>query len=106
VPEFYPDIHDYLENADNSKSVKINHLDDIVLKVRAHTGLSEEAANIVVKRFFQEIRNAMLRGEIVIFRGFGKFFVLSPKVTNSKRKILPKFKPHPQLLMKVNDNRS
>jgi nucleoid DNA-binding protein len=86
VPEFYPDIHDYLENADNSKSVKINHLDDIVLKVRAHTGLSEEAANIVVKRFFQEIRNAMLRGEIVIFRGFGKFFVLSPKVTKKSLK--------------------
>jgi len=106
VPEFYPDIHDFLENADNSKSVKISHLNDIVLKVRAHTGLSEEAANIVVKRLFQEIRNAMLRGEIVTFRGFGKFFVLSPKITGSKRKIKPKFKPSPQLLMKVNDNRS
>lgn len=106
MPEFYPDIHDYLDNVDNSKTVNINHLDDIVLKVRAHTGLSKEAANIVVKRFFQEIRNAMLRGEIVTLRGFGNFLVISPKVTNSKKKILPKFKPSPMLLMKINDKRS
>ena len=106
MPEFYPDIYDYLENADNSKSVDVRYLDDLILKVRAHTGLSEDAAKIVVTRFFQEIRNGMLRGDVVTLRSFGKFYVLSPQVTGSKKKILPKFKPAPKLLTKINDNRS
>ena len=30
MPEFYEDIYDYLESLDNSKSVKITGLDDLV----------------------------------------------------------------------------
>jgi hypothetical protein len=103
MPEFYPDIHDYLESVDNSKSVKTSSLGDIALKIRAHTGISKDASELILKHFFQEIRSAMLRGDVVSMKGFGKFFVSSPQVSGNKKRIFPKFRPHKPLIRQLND---
>ena len=103
MPEFYPDIHDYLESVENSKSVNVKGFEELIYKIRAHTGLSFEASSLVLKHFFQDIRNAMLRGDIIALSGFGKFFISSPKNTNNKNKVFAKFKPYPQLSNKLNE---
>ena len=99
--DFYPDIHEYLETAQRG-AVSAKDLDEMVLKVRAHTGLSCEICLEIVEYFFQEMRSAMLRGDQVVLRGFGKLYIASPK-TGSKRKIFPKFEPYNRLLSKVNE---
>ncbi|MDP2683496.1 MAG: HU family DNA-binding protein [bacterium] len=104
--ELYPDIHDYLDSVENSKSVNISGLNELVYTIMAHTGLNYEVASIVCKSFFQVIRNAILRGEVVVLSGFGKFFVSSPKSTNNKYKVFIKFMAFPQLLNKLNDKRN
>lgn len=102
-PEFHPDIYDYLESVENSKSINVNGFEELIYKIRAHTGLSFEASSLVLKHFFQDIRSAMLRGDIVALSGFGKFFISSPKNTNNKQKIFAKFKAYPPLSNKLNE---
>ena len=101
-PKLLPDIFEYLETLDNKHSISVKDLEDVILNIRAFTGLSREASELVLKHSFQEIRNAMLRGDIVTIRNFGNFFVASPRNATSKRKIFPKFKSSPTLNDKVN----
>ncbi len=102
MPNFYPDIHEYLEGIQNKKSVSAKDLGEMVLKVRAQTGLSREICSEIVKYFFQEMRNAMLRGDQVTLRGLGKLYIASPR-TGSRKKIFPKFDPYNKLLSKTNE---
>lgn len=104
-PEFYPDIHDYLDSLDNSASVDVKNLDYLIHKIMAHTGLSKYVSGLIVKYFFQTIRNLILRGEIIRLNGLGSFYVSSPKVTKNKDKIFIKFKPVMQLSKKLNEDR-
>lgn len=99
---FYPDINDYLDSTDNSKSVDIKGLEEFIYKIRAFTGLSYDEASLVLKNFFQCIRNSMLRGDIVSLNSFGKFFVSSPKCSNNKEQIFIKFELYPKLSKKIN----
>ena len=100
--QFYPDINDYLDSTDNSKSVDVKGLEEFVYKICAFTGLSYDESSLVLKNFFQCIRNSMLRGDIVSLNSFGKFFVSSPKCSNNKEQIFIKFEPYPKLSKKVN----
>lgn len=100
---FFPDIDQYLENTENKKSVSIQGLEELVFKLQAATGLTQEASNAIIKLFFQEIRNAILRGEIVFLSGFGKIFMSSPKNSKNKNRVFPKFKPYKNLIRKLND---
>ena len=102
APDFFPDIHEYLETVQNKKAVSAKDLDEMVLKVRAQTGLSHDICSEIVKYFFQEMRNAMLRGDQVTLRGLGKMYIASPR-TGSRKKIFPKFEPYDKLLSKVNE---
>lgn len=102
TPDFFPDIHEYLETVHSKKSVSSKDLDEMALKVRAQTGLSRDICLEIIKYFFQEIRNAMLRGDQVTLRGFGKMYIASPR-TGSRKKIFPKFEPYDKLLSKIND---
>lgn len=101
--ELLPDISKYLEQVENTKSVNINGLDEIAYRMRASTGLSKEACMIVLKLFFQEIRNSILRGDVVALYRFGKFFLSTPKTSKNKKRIFPKFKPYQALLSKLNN---
>lgn len=104
--EFYPDIYDYLESIQNSKSVSAKGLEDIAHRVRAHTGLDYDVSLDIVKHFFQEIRNVMLRGDMVSLTGLGKFYISSPRSSNNIKQIFPKFEPYKQLIDKLNENES
>lgn len=101
-PEFYPDIHEYLESTDNSKSVSIKHVEEIAYYIRAHTDLSIDASKLLLKYFFQEVRSNMMKGNVVILRRFGKFFISSPRVTGNKERVFPKFEPSAELIDAIN----
>lgn len=102
IANFLPDIHDYLESINTSKSVSAKGLEDLVFRVRAKTGLNTDICTAIVSLFFHEIRNSMLKGDIVTIRGLGKLYVSSPKHKNKKR-VFPKFKPYKKLIRRMND---
>lgn len=101
MPDFYPDIDEYLDCYDNAKSVSTKGLDEIIYKVRAFTGLDYDVCARIVKLYFQEIRNAMLRGDVVVVKGLGKFFVSSP-LHGNKEYIFPKFELYKEFSKKLN----
>jgi nucleoid DNA-binding protein len=101
-----PGITEYLESVDDNIPVTSAGLEELVAKVRASTGLNEESSAIIIKLFFQEIRNQILKSNTVMLKGLGKFFMSSPKINNNKKKIFPKFKPFKELIAIVNkDNK-
>jgi hypothetical protein len=102
MPDFYPDIEEYLESTTNKKSVSSKGLDELVYRVRAATGLDYDVAQQIVRLYFQEIRNAMLRGDVVALKGLGKFFISSP-LHGNKEQIFPKFEPYKALSDRLND---
>jgi len=101
--DFYDDIHKYLEYAENNKSVNIKGFEELPYQIMAHTGVSAEVAKLILKSYFQEIRNVMLRGDIASIEGFGKFYIPSPKNEITKKFIFVKFKPYKQFLKKINE---
>jgi len=98
-PELLPDIEEYLESVDENAPVSPKGLDELIYKVRASTGLSKDTCSILITLFFQEIRNQMLRGNIISLKGFGKFLI-----AKRSKKIFPKFKPSKWLKNKLNGN--
>lgn len=102
MPDFFPDIHEYLESTETSRSVTTKNLEPLVYKVRASTGLSYDVSKAIVRHFFQEIMNGMLRGDVVMIRGLGKFYVSSP-LHGNKELIFPKFEAYKKLMSKLND---
>lgn len=100
---FIPGIDNYLESIDDNISVTTKDLDELILKIRSTTDVTNETAKIIVKLFFQEIRNLVLRKNIVVIRNFGKFLISSPLLTNNKRKIFPIFKPSKKLIKLLNE---
>lgn len=104
LPKLLPGIEEYLESIDNKKSVTAKGLEDFVIQVQIKTGLNQQISTTIVKAFFQEIRNSMLRGDIVTIRGLGKFYISSPKSTKNKERVFPVFKPYKQLIKKLNDS--
>ena len=103
--ELLPDINSYLESLDNKQPVSVQELDHLIDIVVAKTSLNEDAAKVVVRLFFQEIRNALLRNECVTLRGLGNFQVSSPNSSGNKIRVFPKFKPSPLLVRRLNDDR-
>lgn len=101
---FLPTIHDYLDSIDNKKSVSAKDLEEFVEQVQIKTGLDYDTSALIVKNFFQEIRNSMLRGEIITLRGLGKFFIASPLTNSTKKRVFPSFKPYKKLIEKLNDH--
>lgn len=101
--KYYQGIDTHLEQINNERSISINGLDELIVKIKAKTGLSLEESEIVVRWFFQEIRNSMLRGDIVILAELGKFFISSPKTSKNKIRIFPKFKLFKKVIKKINE---
>jgi nucleoid DNA-binding protein len=101
--EFLPDIYQFLDESEDIKSVNISAIEEIAYKIHASTSLSKEASFIVLRLFFQEIRGNILQGNTVVLANLGKFFLSTPKTSNNKKRIFPKFKPYKKLLGKLND---
>lgn len=99
-----PDIEAYLENNSYGYPVWIDSgLDKFVSAIEARTALSRDNGKIVLRLIFEEIRNAILRGEIVVFRGLGSFFVSSPKTSGNKHRVFIRFRPSPILNRRLNE---
>ncbi|HVI41602.1 MAG TPA: HU family DNA-binding protein [Anaerovoracaceae bacterium] len=101
--EFLPDISQYLEQLESTKSVTAKGLEEIIYRMHASTGISKEACMIVIKIYFQEIRSAILRGDKVVLAGLGKFILASPKNSGNKKRVFPKFKPYKTLIKRMNN---
>jgi nucleoid DNA-binding protein len=97
-----PNIDDYLENNSDNISVNPNTNEELIYKVIASTGLEKEVVKIIIKTFFQELRNQILKGNTIVVKNFGKFLICSPR-TGTKKKVFIKFKPFKNLLRKLND---
>jgi len=103
-PENFPyGIEEYLETVDNKKSITSKSLEEFVAQIQIKTGLDLNISTAIAKSFFAEIRNGMLRGDVVVLRDLGKFYVSSPKFSKNKKKIFPIFKPYKKMIKKLND---
>lgn len=98
--ELPPDIDEYLEQIDDNIPVDSKGLEELILKIRAQTGLEIDSVKIIVQQFFQEIRNQTLKGNSVVIKSFGKLYISSPKNGN-KKKVFVKFTPFSNLLGKI-----
>jgi len=67
--DLLPGITEYLESVDDNISVTSAGLEELVAKVQASTGLNEESSAIIVKLFFQEIRNQILKSNTIMLKG-------------------------------------
>lgn len=103
--EGLPDIEDYLASRGNGCPVDVSELDHISETLVAFCGFTKEQSKRILSLFFQEIRTAMLNEEIVDIRGFGSFFISSPKVTANTKKVFPKFKAKKSLSRRMNHER-
>jgi len=98
-----PNIYDYLSTYNKEKILPEN-FEYIIDKISNETGLSREVSEEIIKLFFQEIKNNILNGYIINLRRFGKFFVSSPKLNKTKKRIFVKFEPSKYLIKKLNSN--
>ena len=103
-PELLPDIEDYLESIDNNLPVSTAGLEDIEGAIIAKTGLNEHDAKVILRLFFQELRNSLLRKNKVDIRSLGRFYISSPATSNNSKKVFVKFKPKKSLLDKLNEH--
>ena len=97
-----PGIEDHLAAHGAGQPIEVQELEHIVEAIEAYCGLTKEQSNRLLCLFFQEIRSAMLRGEIVDIRGLGSFFIASPSITSNTIKVFPKFTPKRSLLRRLN----
>ncbi len=97
-----PDLDDFLEQNANFDPVTAEGLDDLIYKIVVHTGLKYEIAKIIVKHYFQEIRNKMLRGEIIYLNNIGKLYIRCRKNgTTKSNQVFPVIKAFKKLNLKI-----
>lgn len=99
---FYPGIEEYLEDIENSSTITLSELDDLVDYVYAKVDLPKDSCKIIIKSILNEVKNCLLRGDKFIFANFGSLFISSPKVSKTAKKVFVKFKPAKLLLYKLN----
>lgn len=95
------DIDDYLEQLDDYSSVKIDD-PDIIDNIAKQSGLNRSVAEMIANKFFQEIRNEMLRGKQINISNFGVFTIKNPKNGTSKERVQIIFKPSKKLTRMIN----
>lgn len=99
-------LFDFPEEIDIGKdtSIKTDGLEEMIAYTSSRTGVDPIICEIIVQHFFQEIRNAMIRGDIVSLKKLGYFYIkcryngttIGPSVT-------PKFKPTNVLRKKIHE---
>jgi len=98
-----PDIDQYLESIDNNLPISVSNLIEIIESISANTGLKKETSEIILRLFFQEIRNCLLNKQVVSIRKLGSFLISSPVITKNSKKIFPKFKAKKSLIRNINE---
>lgn len=87
-----PGIDEYLAARGDGHPIEVKELDHICEALVAYCGFTKEQSVRILSLFFQEIRSAMLKGEVIDIRGLGTFFISSPNTTGNALKVFPKFK--------------
>lgn len=98
--DLYPDITYYKEIIHYGLEISSENLEDIIKEVELNTSLDNNTAKLITKLFFEEIRNSMLKGEVVKLKQLGSFYIISPKITDAKI-IKPHFRPSKKLKTKL-----
>jgi nucleoid DNA-binding protein len=98
---FFPGIDEYLESIGHGFPINVDGLEEISTAISTKTGLSFEQSEIILRLFFQEIRHAIIRGDVINLRMLGKFLVSSPATTGNSRKVFVKFMPSNELLSRI-----
>ena len=75
-----PGVDQYLTENTNIDPVTINGLEDLVLLVKARTGLKKAYCEIIITTFFNEIRRCMLQEKIVAIDNLGRFVINTGKL--------------------------
>lgn len=96
-----PDINSYLEQIGDGYPVTANGLENLINKVVIHTGIKYEISEIIIKHYFQELRNAMLRGDIIYLNKIGKLYIRCPKNGTSKKTVVPVIKAFKNINKKI-----
>lgn len=100
--ELFSDIDTYLETTGFGKPISIVGLENIREAIIANTSLDEASADVIIRLYFHEIRNSLLKGEKVYLKNFGTFYVSSPKISNNKRNVFIKFSISKPLKRRLN----
>lgn len=100
--DLLPDIETYLETFESEESVSCEGQEETIYRICAATGLNYESSSTIFKYLFQEIRNSLLRGEKVIVRGIGSFYLKKTNTDEVKRAFI-RFKPNNYILKKINE---
>lgn len=100
----FPGIDEYLESINYGYPISLGgtELDIFVKLINSYTTLNDENSGIILRLIFEEIRKALLRGEIINLRGFGSFYVSSPKVSGNKERVFIRFRPSKILRQRLN----
>ncbi len=89
---------------------------DIVKQIAERTGVEREVVSSIVENFMEQIRLSMIHGENIYLRGFGTF-LLKQRAEKVARNIsknttivvpahtVPAFKPSPDFVKAVDDNK-
>ena len=89
---------------------------DIVKQIAERTGVEREVVSTIVENFMEQIRLSMIHGENIYLRGFGTF-LLKQRTEKVARNIsknttivvpahtVPAFKPSPDFVKAVDDNK-
>lgn len=89
---------------------------DIVKQIAEKTGFEKEIVSAVVENFMEQVRSSMIHGENIYLRGFG-IFLLKQRAEKVARNIsknttivvpahtVPAFKPSPDFVKAVDDNK-
>ena len=97
-----PGIEEFLASHGSGYPIEVSEIEHIADALVAYTGLTKEQSIRVLTLFFQEIRSAMLKGDVVDIRGLGSFFISSPATTRNSKKVFPKFRPKRSFLKRLN----
>jgi nucleoid DNA-binding protein len=109
MADLYSDIYEYLDDYGTESSSYLDGLEELVGFVRAYLGTDKDKAEIIINSFIIEIKNAMLRGDIVLLKGFGKLYCGGTRLRKGRSKLYhisinPKFKAAKSIYNKLNEH--
>lgn len=99
---FYSTIDEYLSSVTGEYSISPKGIEELIERVSTNCFISKENAEIIVLAFFNEVRNQIIKGNEILFRGFGKLSLSSPKTSNTKKRVFVKFKPAIVFIKRLN----
>ena len=84
-PEFYDDIHQYLNTKSMGNPIKLSYNDDLISYISAYLDYDKDTCKNIIQAFFEEIRIALLNGEDVLLQGLGNICIKKTKFKNKYR---------------------